>query len=238
MKKVALLFLFILAGMSIVFSEQVKANSQPDASEYEDDDDDDYGYTDEDKELLNLSPKELAELLCTEENEQLLMLYVLTLYKEGLNDDESIAPVTEERFKEILGEIENMEKEIKNKIKISGYVKEKGYSCLKAFGNTFLVTMQPETPYAYNKIHNPDPSNGIKDFISVYYTRPSKEGYLILAGCRVNLDSENRDELNVDAEDFASLYKECEKESQFTSSLKLDGKEYKVFFLNIEGALQ
>ncbi|MBQ5569866.1 MAG: hypothetical protein IIT45_05410, partial [Treponema sp.] len=71
MKKLALVFLFILSGMSLMFPEKAKTNSQTDAYEYEEDGDD---YDAELKELSRLSPKELCELLSTEENENFITL--------------------------------------------------------------------------------------------------------------------------------------------------------------------
>ncbi|MBQ1713033.1 MAG: hypothetical protein II030_01425, partial [Treponema sp.] len=121
MKKLALVFLFILSGMSLMFPEKAKTNSQTDSSEYEEDGDD---YDAELKELSRLSPKELCELLSTEENENFITLYVLTLTKEGFESDNEIPPVTEKRFKEILKEIENLESKVKKKIKKSGYLKK------------------------------------------------------------------------------------------------------------------
>ena len=235
MKKLALVFLFILSGMSLMFPEKAKTNSQTDAYEYEEDGDD---YDAELKELSRLSPKELAELLSTEENENFITLYALTLIKEGFDADKNIPQVTEKRFKEILKEIVNLESKIQKKIKKSGYEKKDGYAYQKAFGNTFLVNLKADTPYAYHKIQNPEPANGLNNFISVIYTRPSRKGYIIFTGLRLNLDSSVSEELDLDGETFAEIYKECEESSTFTTSLKIAGKEYTVFFQDIEDDLE
>ncbi|MBQ5449242.1 MAG: hypothetical protein IIT57_04315, partial [Treponema sp.] len=167
-----------------------------------------------------------------------ITLYVLTLTKEGFESDNEIPPVTEKRFKEILKEIVNLESKIQKKIKKSGYEKKDGYAYQKAFGNTFLVNVKADTPYAYHKIHNPEPANGLNNFISVFYTRPSRKGYIIFTGLRLNLDSSVSEELDLDGESFAEIYKECEESSTFTTSLKIAGKEYTVFFQDIEDDLE
>ena len=235
MKKLALVFLFILSGMSLMFPEKAKTNSQTDAYEYEEDGDD---YDAELKKLSRLSPKELCELLSTEENENFITLYALTLTKEGFESDNEIPPVTEKRFKEILKEIENLEGKVKKKIKKSGYLKKDGYAYKKVFGNTFLVNLKADTPYSYYRIRNPEADNGLNDFIGVFYSRPSKKGYIIFTGLRLNLENELDDDLNFDSEDFVDMYNECKEKSEFTSSIKIDGKKHTVFFMDIEDELE
>ncbi len=150
---------------------------------------------------------------------------------------DKLPPVSQERLEEILAEIVERENRIVTEEERNEPFEEENCVYHHANGNTSCIVVSEKSPYWYNRLINPDPNNGLPNYLYVAYGRPTKGNMRVMTGNMMREKEETAQENTVyDSVDFKGFYKGSKEYStiSFSTTVTIGGMEYEAFFSDID----
>ena len=149
---------------------------------------------------------------------------------------EELPPVSHEQLEKILDEIVMYEESIIARGESGEPVELETLAYIYAHGNTYLVSVNEDSPYYSWRFKNPNPENGTPNFIVVIYARPTRKNMRIFSYDKDNhaIELDERD-LDYNGEEITELYKKINSWTiTWRTSAKIAGDTYEVLFSDID----